>query len=58
MSIPELELVDKSQLSGDIIPRSLLVATFCDIPYLFVSIGDGTLFYYQINLRHVITFNK
>ena len=49
LSFPELELIDKSPLAGDIIPRSLLISSFADQPYLFVSIGDGTLFYYEID---------
>ena len=49
LALPSLETLDKSTLSGEIIPRSLLIASFSAVPYLFVSIGDGTLFYYQLN---------
>lgn len=49
LCLPSLGVMDKSPLLGDIIPRSLLITQFETVPYLFVSIGDGTLFYYQIN---------
>ena len=49
LCLPSLGVMDKSPLLGDIIPRSLLITQFETAPYLFVSIGDGTLFYYQIN---------
>ena len=49
LSLPNMEVLDKSELGGEIIPRSVLLNSFSDIPYLFVSIGDGTLFYYQID---------
>ena len=44
-----MAIIEKSELMGEIIPRSLLITQFETIPYLFVSIGDGTLFYYQIH---------
>ena len=48
LSLPDMECLDKSELGGEIIPRSVLLTTFSEIPYLFVSIGDGTLFYFPL----------
>ena len=48
LSLPDMAVLDRSELGGDIIPRSVLLNSFSSVPYLFVSIGDGTLFYYPI----------
>ncbi|KAF2354903.1 hypothetical protein FHG87_014345 [Trinorchestia longiramus] len=44
--LPALTEVYKEPLGGDIIPRSMLLATFEDVHYLLVAVGDGQLVYY------------
>ena len=36
-------------LGGEIIPRSILMATFEGIHYLLCALGDGSLFYFNMN---------
>ena len=38
-----MEQVCSEQLKGDVIPRSILIETLETIPYLFVSLGDGSV---------------
>ncbi|XP_018018027.1 DNA damage-binding protein 1 [Hyalella azteca] len=49
LALPSLNEVYKEPLGGDIIPRSMLLATFEDVHYLLVAVGDGQLVYYVYN---------
>ncbi|CAM8886889.1 unnamed protein product [Rhodiola kirilowii] len=42
-SLPDLSLITKEQLGGEIIPRSVLLCTFDGISYLLCALGDGHL---------------
>ena len=35
---------------SEIIPRSILMATFENIQYLLCALGDGSLFYFNLNV--------
>ncbi|KAG1672861.1 DNA damage-binding protein 1 [Nymphon striatum] len=49
LKLPSLEEVHKEMLGGEIIPRSILLATFENIRYLLCALGDGSLFYFVLN---------
>lgn len=43
IELPSLTQAHKQELGGEIIPRSVLLATFEDISYLLCGLGDGQL---------------
>lgn len=47
--IPSMKEIVVEYLGGDTIPRSVLFMTLDDVNYLFVSLGDGVLYYYLFN---------
>ncbi|KAL1805820.1 hypothetical protein ACET3Z_028888 [Daucus carota] len=49
-SLPDLNLVTKEHLGGEIIPRSVLLCTFEGISYLLCALGDGHLLNFLLNL--------
>ncbi|KAK8567775.1 hypothetical protein V6N13_105725 [Hibiscus sabdariffa] len=49
-SLPDLNLITKEQLGGEIIPRSVLLCTFEGISYLLCALGDGHLLNFQLNM--------
>ncbi|KAL6991594.1 DNA damage-binding protein 1a [Sarracenia purpurea var. burkii] len=49
-SIPDLNLVTKENLGGEIIPRSVLLCSFEGIPYLLCALGDGHLLNFLLNM--------
>ncbi|GLT67385.1 hypothetical protein SLA2020_396990 [Shorea laevis] len=49
-SLPDLNLVTKEQLGGEIIPRSVLLCSFEGISYLLCALGDGHLLNFQLNM--------
>jgi DNA damage-binding protein 1 len=38
-------------LFSEIIPRSILMTTFEGIHYLLCALGDGSLFYFHLNIH-------
>ncbi|XP_022762657.1 DNA damage-binding protein 1a-like isoform X2 [Durio zibethinus] len=50
--LPDLNLITKEQLGGDIIPRSVLLCSFEGISYLMCALGDGHLLNFQLNLSN------
>ncbi|CAA7046991.1 unnamed protein product [Microthlaspi erraticum] len=48
-SLPELTLITKEQLGGEIIPRSVLLCAFEGISYLLCALGDGHLLNFQLD---------
>ncbi|KAH7289838.1 hypothetical protein KP509_30G020500 [Ceratopteris richardii] len=50
-SLPNLELLTKHSLGGEIIPRSVLFCTFEGIPYLLCALGDGHLFNFILDVN-------
>ncbi|XP_022762655.1 DNA damage-binding protein 1a-like [Durio zibethinus] len=51
-SLPDLNLITKEQLGGEIIPRSVLLCSFEGISYLLCALGDGHLLNFQLNLSN------
>uniref|UniRef100_A0A6N2MA95 DNA damage-binding protein 1 n=1 Tax=Salix viminalis TaxID=40686 RepID=A0A6N2MA95_SALVM len=49
-SLPDLNLITKEPLGGEIIPRSVLLCSFEGISYLLCALGDGHLLNFQLNL--------
>ncbi|KAF9666475.1 hypothetical protein SADUNF_Sadunf16G0233100 [Salix dunnii] len=48
--LPDLNLITKEPLGGEIIPRSVLLCSFEGISYLLCALGDGHLLNFQLNL--------
>lgn len=48
-SLPDLELIRKENLGGEIVPRSVLMCTLEGISYLLCALGDGHLFSFLLN---------
>ncbi|KAL6499676.1 DNA damage-binding protein 1a [Orobanche gracilis] len=48
-SLPDLNLITKEPLSGEKIPRSVLLCVFEGIPYLLCALGDGHLLNFMLN---------
>lgn len=48
-SLPEIDEIYREELSSDIIPRSIITAKFEDSYYLLCALGDGSVYYYNIN---------
>ncbi|KAI8494230.1 DNA damage-binding protein 1 [Branchiostoma belcheri] len=49
LQLPNLEPMHIEMLGGEIIPRSILMTTFEGIHYLLCALGDGSLFYFNLN---------
>nr|XP_027191973.1 DNA damage-binding protein 1 isoform X1 [Cicer arietinum] len=48
-SLPDLNLITKEHLGGEIIPRSVLLCEFEGISYLLCALGDGHLLNFVLN---------
>ncbi|EYU19140.1 hypothetical protein MIMGU_mgv1a0005922mg, partial [Erythranthe guttata] len=48
-SLPDLNLITKELLGGEIIPRSVLLCSFEGISYLLCALGDGHLLNFVLN---------
>lgn len=51
LKLPDLSGMHVEMLGGEIIPRSILMATFEGLHYLLVALGDGALFYFNLNVE-------
>ncbi|GAB6033172.1 DNA damage-binding protein 1a [Chamberlinius hualienensis] len=51
LKLPDLTELHKESLGGEIIPRSILMATFEESNYVLCALGDGSLFYFNFNLK-------
>ncbi|TXG48061.1 hypothetical protein EZV62_027355 [Acer yangbiense] len=49
-SLPNLNLITKENLGGEIIPRSILLCAFEGISYLLCALGDGHLLNFLLNM--------
>ncbi|KAG9298245.1 hypothetical protein G9A89_002733 [Geosiphon pyriformis] len=49
LAVPDLELVAKEFLGGQVIPRSILFATFDNVHYLLAALGDGQLLHFILD---------
>ncbi|XP_021371372.1 DNA damage-binding protein 1-like isoform X1 [Mizuhopecten yessoensis] len=50
LKLPSFESLNVEMLGGEIIPRSILMTTFEGIHYLLCALGDGSLFYFNLNI--------
>lgn len=49
LQLPNLNEMHFEKLEGEIIPRSIIAATFEGVHYLLCALGDGSLFYFQFD---------
>jgi DNA damage-binding protein 1 len=49
LTLPDLVVINGEQLGGDILARSVLICKFDAIIYLLVALGDGAVYYYQVD---------
>nr|XP_054761206.1 DNA damage-binding protein 1-like [Lytechinus pictus] len=49
LKLPTMESMHVELLGGEIIPRSILLTTFEGQNYILCALGDGSLFYFQLN---------
>lgn len=49
LSVPDLKILHKEKIGGEIIPRSILLTCFEGIYYLLCALGDGSMYYFLIN---------
>lgn len=49
LKLPSLHMMFTEKLGGEIIPRSILVTQFEQINYLLCALGDGSMFYFNLN---------
>ena len=47
--LPDLKLLVSERLGGEVIPRSVLFASFEGMPYLLCALGDGQLYNFQVD---------
>lgn len=48
LRLPDLQEAARDPLGGDVIPRSVLMATFENRDYLLCALGDGSMFYFNL----------
>lgn len=51
LRLSNFEVLHVEMLGGEIIPRSILIATFEGNHYLLCALGDGSLFYFNLNIE-------
>lgn len=51
LAIDTLNDLYTEHIGGEMIPRSLIAASFEGIPYLLCALGDGSLFYFNLNAK-------
>ena len=49
LSLPDLKYLRSEKLGGEVIPRSVLLAVFEEVPYLLCALGDGQLYNWQLD---------
>jgi DNA damage-binding protein 1 len=58
LRVPNLQEISKELLGGEIIPRSVLFASFEGVNYLLVALGDGHLFNFTLDLNSGALSNR
>ncbi len=51
LTLENLETLVSQPLGGEIIPRSILMTKFDEQLYLLTALGDGTMYYYQMDKK-------
>ncbi|XP_028177041.1 DNA damage-binding protein 1 [Ostrinia nubilalis] len=58
LRLPDLAPLHKEKLSGEIIPRSLLICVLEGVCYLLCALGDGSMFYFTLDQDSGVLSNK
>lgn len=58
LTLPDLETLNNEKLGGEMIPRSILMTNFEGINYLLCALGDGSMFYFTLNVKDGILKDK
>ncbi|XP_072930200.1 DNA damage-binding protein 1 [Epargyreus clarus] len=58
LRLPDLEPLHTEKLSGEIIPRSLLICVLEGVCYLLCALGDGSMFYFTVEPRSGALANR
>ncbi|CAH1785310.1 unnamed protein product [Owenia fusiformis] len=51
LQLPNFDSLHVEMLEGEIIPRSILMATFEGLNYLLCALGDGSLYYFALDIQ-------
>lgn len=51
LKLPSLEIVYTEKLGGEMIPRSVLLVKFEGIEYCLCALGDGSMFYFELDRK-------
>ncbi|CAB3248582.1 unnamed protein product [Arctia plantaginis] len=58
LKLPDLKHMHTEKLSGEIIPRSLLICVLEGVCYLLCALGDGSMFYFTVDPVSGVLTNK
>ncbi|CAG4984132.1 unnamed protein product [Colias eurytheme] len=58
LKLPDLKPLHTEKLSGEIIPRSLLICVLEGVCYLLCALGDGSMFYFTVDQETGALSNK
>lgn len=58
LKLPDLRPMHTEKLSGEIIPRSLLICVLEGVCYLLCALGDGSMFYFIVDQETGVLTNK
>ncbi|CAH0728160.1 unnamed protein product, partial [Brenthis ino] len=58
LRLPDLTALHTERLSGEIIPRSLLICVLEGVCYLLCALGDGSMFYFTVDQETGVLTNK
>ncbi|XP_064073907.1 DNA damage-binding protein 1 [Vanessa tameamea] len=58
LRLPDLAPLHTEKLSGEIIPRSLLICVLEGVCYLLCALGDGSMFYFTVDQETGVLSNK
>ncbi|XP_041969289.1 DNA damage-binding protein 1 [Aricia agestis] len=58
LRLPDLRPLHTEKLSGEIIPRSLLICVLEGVCYLLCALGDGSMFYFTVDQETGVLSNR
>ena len=53
-SLKDFSEIDEYRVGGEVMPRSVLMATFDDVPYILCGLGDGMLLTYRLDGQKLV----
>ncbi|CAF3432385.1 unnamed protein product [Rotaria sp. Silwood1] len=56
--LPTLDILHKELLTSDTLPRSVAMITFDGQPYVFVSLADGPIVYYLLDIERGLLYER